>query len=116
MIYKKIISFFIKLTINHIFFIDIKKLKRKFSSPRGVVSNFFNQVEQTQDIKTGCHFEFTRSKKNQWTCKFSVQWPNPIEFSSTAITKAKAAETVSLNAIQWLQVSLFYYQMFFFLT
>lgn len=71
-----------------------------------MVSNFFNQVEQTQDIKTGCHFEFMKSKKNQWTCKFSVQWPNPIVFSSTAITKVKAAEIVALNAIQWLQVSL----------
>lgn len=89
------------------FFLDITKLKRKFSSPRCVVSNFFNRVEQTQNIKTGHHFEFNKSKKNQWTCKFSVQWPNPIVFSSTAITKVKAAEIVALNAIHWLQVSLF---------
>ncbi|XP_022175512.1 putative ATP-dependent RNA helicase DHX30 isoform X2 [Myzus persicae] len=82
---------------------DITRLKRKFASPRNIVSNFYNQVERTQNIKTGCHFGFNKNKKNQWTCKLSVQWPNPIVFSSVATTKAKAGETVSLNAIQWLQ-------------
>ncbi|XP_060862840.1 ATP-dependent RNA helicase DHX30-like isoform X1 [Metopolophium dirhodum] len=82
---------------------DITRLKRKFASPRNIVSNFYNQVERTQNIKTGCHFGFNKNKKNQWTCKLSVQWPNPIVFSSMATTKAKAGETVSLNAIQWLQ-------------
>lgn len=79
-------------------------MKRKFSSPRSVISNFYNHVEQTQNIKTGLHFGFTKNKKNQWSCKLSIQWPNPIVFSSAAITKVKAAETVSLHAIQWLQV------------
>lgn len=85
-------------------FAAINRLKRKFASPRNIVSNFYNQVEQTQHIKTGLHFDFTKNKKNQWSCKLSVQWPNPIVFSSVAITKVKAAEIVSLNAIQWLQV------------
>lgn len=82
---------------------DITRLKRKFASPRNIISNFYNQVERTQNIKTGCHFGFNRNKKNQWTCKLSVQWPNSIVFSSVATTKAKAGEMVSLNAIQWLQ-------------
>ncbi|XP_025196518.1 putative ATP-dependent RNA helicase DHX30 [Melanaphis sacchari] len=82
---------------------DISRLKRKFASPRNIISNFYNQVERTQNIKTGCHFGFNKNKKNQWSCKLSVQWPNPIVFSSVATTKAKAGEMVSLNAIQWLQ-------------
>ncbi|XP_060842325.1 ATP-dependent RNA helicase DHX30-like [Rhopalosiphum padi] len=82
---------------------DITRLKRKFASPRNIISNFYNQVERTQNIKTGCHFGFNKNKKNQWNCKLSVQWPNPIVFSSVATTKAKAGELVSLNAIQWLQ-------------
>lgn len=86
------------------FFIDINRLKRNFSSPRNIISNFYNHVERIQNIKTGIHFGFNKTKKNQWNCKLSVQWPNPIVFSSVAITKAKAAEIVSLNAIQWLQV------------
>lgn len=88
-------------------------MKRKYSSPRSIVSNFFNQVERTQDIKTGFHFEFNKYKKNQWTCKLSAQWPNPIVFSSVAITKVKAAEIVALNAIQWLQARLFLLLLFF---
>lgn len=79
-------------------------MKRKFASPRNIISNFYNQVERTQNIKTGCHFGFNKNKKHQWNCKLSVQWPSPIVFSSVAATKAKAGELVSLNAIQWLQV------------
>lgn len=89
---------------NCIFPLDITRLKRKFSSPRNIVSNFYSQVERTQNIKTGCHFGFNKNNKNQWICKLSVQWPNPIVFSSVATTKSKAGETASLNAIQWLQV------------
>lgn len=84
--------------------LDFIVLKRKFSSPRSIVSNFYNQVERTQHIKTGLHFGFVKNNKSQWSCKLSVQWPNPIIFSSAALTKVKAAEIVSLNAIKWLQV------------
>lgn len=86
------------------FFLDINRLKRKFSSPRNIISNFYNQVEHIQGIKTGINFGFNKTNKNQWNCKLSVQWPNPIVFSSVATTKVKASEIVSLNAIQWLQV------------
>lgn len=84
-------------------------MKRKFSSPRNIISNFYNQVERTQDIKTGLHFGFNKNKKKEWNCKLSVQWPNPIVFSSNAATKVKAAEIVSLNAIQWLQASTIFF-------
>ncbi|XP_050422024.1 ATP-dependent RNA helicase DHX30-like isoform X2 [Adelges cooleyi] len=81
---------------------DFNKLKRTFSSPRNIISNYFKNAERTLDLQTGFHFSFTK-KKGIWNCQLSIQWPSPIVFSSAAATKTKAAETVSLRAIQWLQ-------------
>ncbi|XP_050541071.1 ATP-dependent RNA helicase DHX30-like [Daktulosphaira vitifoliae] len=81
---------------------DIKKLRRTFTSPRNVVSNYFNQVERSSQVKKGHSFSFQK-KKNEWNCQLNINWPNHIAFTSAAISKTKAAEIVSLKAIKWLQ-------------